>query len=74
MSRIAAPAKVVVLVNSTPSYSEQHLVANGATDLLIRVFGEEDGRPARTAMGVAALPLGFAVEIDAIFELAEHRR
>lgn len=57
-------AKVAVLVNSTPDYVEQHYVANGATDLLVQVFGD-DGRPARTALGVAALPLGFAVEIDA---------
>ena len=73
LSDIAAFAKVVVLVNSTPHYTEQHLVANGATDLLIHVFGEEVGQSARTAIGVAALPLGFAVEIEAIIELVEHR-
>jgi enamine deaminase RidA (YjgF/YER057c/UK114 family) len=64
-----APAKVVVLVNCTPEFDEQHLVANGATDLLIGVFGDERGRPARTPIGVAALPLGFAVEIEALFEM-----
>lgn len=68
-----APAKVVVLVNSTPEFDEQHLVANGATDLLIEVFGDEEGRPARTAIGVAALPLGFAVEIEALFEMRAER-
>lgn len=65
----SAPTRVVVLVNSTPEFDEQHLVANGATDLLIEIFGDERGRPARTAMGVAALPLGFAVEIEALFEI-----
>ncbi len=63
-------ARVVVLVRSTPDYDEQHLVADGATDLLAQVFGEE-GRPARTAIGVAALPLGFAVEIEAQAQVAE---
>lgn len=62
-------AKVVVLVNSTPEYVEQHLVANGATDLLVEVFGP-DSRPARTAIGVASLPLGFAVEIEAQLHVA----
>lgn len=66
----ATCAKVVVLVSSAPDFTEQHLVANGATDLLVDVFGEQ-GRPTRTAMGVAALPLGFAVEIEAVFEVAE---
>lgn len=65
------PTKIVVLVNSSPDFDEQHLVANGATDVLIDLFGDEHGRPARTAMGVAALPLGFAVEIEGLFELRE---
>ncbi len=51
LSRIEAFAKVVVLVNSTPDYAEQHLVADGATDLLAEVFDDERGRPARTAVG-----------------------
>jgi enamine deaminase RidA (YjgF/YER057c/UK114 family) len=67
----ASAAKVVVLVNSTPDFAEQHLVADGATDLLLQVLGQEQGRPARTALGVAALPFGFAVEIEAVFEVAE---
>ena len=57
--------KLTVFVRSTADYSEQHLVANGATDLLVRLFGDA-GRPARSAVGVAALPLGFAVEIEAV--------
>jgi enamine deaminase RidA (YjgF/YER057c/UK114 family) len=69
LGRIARFVKVVVFVSSTPDYGEQHLVANGATDLLIEVFGEAIGRPARSAIGVAALPLGFAVEIEAVVEV-----
>ena len=61
--------KVVVFVSSAPGFSEQHLVANGATDLLVRLYGEDAGRTARSAVGVAALPLGFAVEIEAVFEV-----
>jgi enamine deaminase RidA (YjgF/YER057c/UK114 family) len=69
LDRVARVVKVVVFVSSTPSYAEQHLVANGATDLLVRVLGERRGRPARSAIGVAALPLGFAVEIEAVVEI-----
>jgi enamine deaminase RidA (YjgF/YER057c/UK114 family) len=69
LSRVARILKVVVFVNSDPHYTEQHLVADGATDLLVRVFGDRHGRPARSAVGVAALPLGFAVEIEAIIEV-----
>jgi enamine deaminase RidA (YjgF/YER057c/UK114 family) len=70
LSRVARWLKVVVFVNSTRDFSEQHLVADGATRLLVRVFGERIGRPARSAVGVAALPLGFAVEIEAVLEVA----
>ncbi|WP_210439627.1 RidA family protein [Nocardioides xinjiangensis] len=68
LGRVERFVKVVVFVSSTPAFTEQHLVANGATDLLVRVFGER-GRPARSAVGVAALPLGFAVEIEAIVQV-----
>jgi enamine deaminase RidA (YjgF/YER057c/UK114 family) len=61
---------MVVFVNSTPDFTEQHLVANGATDLLIEVLGEA-GRTARSAIGVASLPLGFAVEIEAVIRLTQ---
>jgi enamine deaminase RidA (YjgF/YER057c/UK114 family) len=70
LSRVARFVKVVVFVNSAPNFVEQHLVANGATDLLVRAFGDRIGRPARSAVGVAALPLGFAVEIEAVVEVA----
>lgn len=67
LSEVTRVLKVVVFVNSTPDFAEQHLVANGATDLLVRVLGDEAGRPARSAVGVSSLPLGFAVEIEALF-------
>ena len=70
LSRVARFVKLVVFVNSTPHFEEQHIVANGATDLLVRTFGERIGRPARSAVGVSALPLGFAVEIEAVVEVA----
>lgn len=71
LSRVARFVKVVVFVNSAPHYTEQHVVADGATDLLVRTFGDRIGRPARSAVGVAGLPLGFAVEIEAIVEAAD---
>lgn len=69
LDSIKSIAKITVLVASTSMFSEQHLVANGASDLLVAVLGEA-GRHARAAFGVAALPLGAAVEIDAIIEVA----
>ncbi|MBK9119561.1 MAG: RidA family protein [Phycisphaerales bacterium] len=63
---ITQVVKVVVYVNSAPGFTEQHKVANGASDLLAAVFGES-GRHARAAVGVAELPLDAAVEIDVLF-------
>lgn len=71
LERVQQVVKVVVFVNSTPAFTEQHVVANGATDLLARVLGTQRGRPARSAIGVAALPLGFAVEVEAILQIKE---
>lgn len=70
LSQVARFVKVVVFVNSAPGFAEQHLVANGASDLLVQAFGDAVGRPARSAVGVAALPFGFAVEIEAVLEVA----
>ena len=60
--------KLTVLVASTPEFTEQHLVANGASNLLVAVL-DDKGRHARAAFGVAALPFGAAVEIDAVVEV-----
>ncbi len=60
--------KLTVLVNSAPDFTEHHLVANGASNLLVGVLGDK-GKHARAAFGVAALPLGAAVEIEAVVEV-----
>jgi len=57
--------KLGVFVNSAPAFVDQPKVANGASELMQEVFGEP-GRHARSAVGVTALPLGVAVEVDAI--------
>jgi enamine deaminase RidA (YjgF/YER057c/UK114 family) len=62
--------KIQVLVNSTPAFTNQHLVANGASELLVEVFGDS-GAHARAAFGVAQVPLGSCVEIDLIAEVDE---
>jgi len=62
--------KVLSLVNSTNTYTEQHLVTNGCSELLGQVFGAEAGAHARSAFGVAQLPMGACVEIELIAELA----
>ncbi len=63
--RVAQIVKLGVFVNSDPSFTEQPQVANGASELMEKLFGEA-GRHARAAVGVAVLPRGAAVEIDAI--------
>lgn len=60
--------KLTVLVSSTPDFVEHHVVANGASDLLVEVLGD-NGRHSRAAFGVAALPMGAAVEIEAVVEV-----
>ena len=62
--------KVMSLVNSTPDFTEQHLVTNGASQLFGEVFGPERGAHARSAFGVAQIPLGACVEIELIAEVA----
>jgi enamine deaminase RidA (YjgF/YER057c/UK114 family) len=62
--------KLMSLVNSTPDFTEQHLVTNGASQLLADVFGPEKGAHARSAFGVAQIPLGACVEIELIAEVA----
>lgn len=69
LAKIRRIAKLLVLVNSDPSFTEQHLVANGASELLGEVFGEA-GAHARSAFGVAQLPFGSCVEIELIAEVA----
>ncbi len=61
--------KLLGCVYSAPDFTDQHLVINGASDLLHEIFGEDDGFHARSAIGFAQLPTGVAVEIEAIFEI-----
>ena len=65
LDRVERIVKLGVFVNSAPGFTDQPKVANGASELMQEVFGEP-GRHARSAVGVAVLPLGVAVEVDAI--------
>ena len=69
LAQVRRIVKVMSLVNSTPSYTEQHLVTNGCSELLGQVFGAEVGTHARSAFGVAQLPMGACVEIELIAEV-----
>jgi len=68
LNRVKRIVKLMSLVNSTPDYTEQHLVTNGASELLGQVFGDK-GAHARSAFGVAQIPLGACVEIELIAEV-----
>jgi enamine deaminase RidA (YjgF/YER057c/UK114 family) len=70
LNRIKHILELVVLVNSAPTFTEQHLVANGASELFAQVFGEL-GMHTRSAFGVAQVPFGSCVEINLIAEVDE---
>ncbi|SCA55203.1 Endoribonuclease L-PSP family protein [Candidatus Terasakiella magnetica] len=67
LDRVTRVVKLGGFVNGTPEFTDQPQVINGASDLMVEVFGDV-GRHARAAVGVASLPLGISVEIDGIFE------
>ncbi len=69
LSRVTRLVKLVGFVNSTPDFVDQPKVINGASDFMVEVLGDA-GRHARAAVSAPSLPLGVAVEIDAIFEIA----
>ena len=69
LDRILRIVKLQVFVASAPGFVAQPAVANGASEFLVEIFGDA-GRHARSAVGVAALPLGAPVEIDAVFEIS----
>lgn len=69
LNQVQRIVKVLSLVNSTPRFTEHHLVANGASELLQEVFGEK-GKHARSAIGVAQLPLGACFEMELVAEIA----
>ncbi|MEG0921498.1 MAG: RidA family protein [Comamonas sp.] len=70
LNRVKRIVKLMSLVNSTGDFTEQHLVTNGCSELLAEVFGSEKGAHARSAFGVAQIPMGACVEIEMIAELA----
>jgi enamine deaminase RidA (YjgF/YER057c/UK114 family) len=70
LDAIGRLVKTVGFVNSTPDFKDHPAVINGFSELMRDVFGSDNGVGARSAMGVAALPGGWAVEVEAIFELA----
>jgi enamine deaminase RidA (YjgF/YER057c/UK114 family) len=69
LGRVKRIVKLMSLVNSTPEFTEQHLVTNGASELFVEVFGAEVGSHARSAFGVAQIPQGACVEIELIAEI-----
>ena len=69
LDRVKRCAKLGVFVNSMPEFTDQPKVANGASDLIVQVFGDA-GKHARFAVGTNVLPLNVAVEVDAVFEVA----
>jgi len=68
LDKVSRVLKLQVFVNSTPEFGQQPLVANGASDRMVLAFGEA-GRHARSAVGVASLPFGVPVEVDAVVEI-----
>jgi enamine deaminase RidA (YjgF/YER057c/UK114 family) len=69
LERVTRIVKMMSLVNSTPSFTEHHLVTTGCSQLLVEVFGAERGAHARSAFGVAQIPLGACVEIELVAQV-----
>jgi enamine deaminase RidA (YjgF/YER057c/UK114 family) len=67
LNNVVRIVKLLVLVNSAPDFTEAHVVANGASELLVEIFGNR-GAHARSAFGVAQIPFGACVEIEMIVE------
>ena len=68
LDRVVRCVKLGGFVNSSPTFNDQPKVINGASDVMVEIFGEK-GRHARFAVGAPALPLGVSVEVDAVFEI-----
>jgi enamine deaminase RidA (YjgF/YER057c/UK114 family) len=69
LDRLVRVVKLSGFVNSAPGFTDQPTVVNGASDVMVEVFGDR-GRHARSAIGVASLPFGVAVEVEGVFEIA----
>lgn len=70
LNRVARVVRLGVFMASTPEFNRQSAIANGASDLMVQVFGDV-GRHARSAVGVASLPAGVAVEVEAVVSLTQ---
>ena len=68
LSRVKRAVKLLVMVNAVPEFKDHPKVADGCTDLLVKLFGDA-GRPARSAVGMGSLPFDIAVEIEGVFEI-----
>ncbi len=73
LDRVSHVVRITGYVNSDPDFTEQHLVMHGASNLVREVFGDA-GRHARSALGMAQLPLGSSVEVEMILSLADESR
>jgi enamine deaminase RidA (YjgF/YER057c/UK114 family) len=70
LDRVAQAVKLVGFVNCPPTFGDQPKVVNGASELMVQVFGPEAGAHARSAVGMGSLPFDVAVEVEGVFELA----
>jgi enamine deaminase RidA (YjgF/YER057c/UK114 family) len=73
LDRVSHVVRLTGYVNSDPDFTEQHIVMHGASNLVREVFGDA-GRHARSALGMAQLPLGSSVEVEMILHLADEQR
>ena len=71
LGKVTRIVKVLGMVNATEDFTEQPQVINGFSDLIVEVFGEARGKHARAAVGMASLPIGIAVEIEMVVEVAD---
>ncbi len=71
LNKVTRIVKVTGMVNATPDFTEHPQVINGFSDLMVEVFGEERGKHARAAIGMASLPINIAVEIEMVVEVAD---
>jgi len=69
LDRVKRVVKVLGMVNSADGFGDQPRVINGFSDLMVEVFGEDSGRHARSAVGMAELPMGIPVEIEMVLEV-----
>ncbi len=74
LNHVRQVVKLLGAVNSTPQFDQQPAVINGCSELLVSVFGSDAGRGVRSALGAPCLPLGVAVEIEAVFEVRREKK